>query len=169
MTENDTDLIKFKLLQRGAWLSSQDVETPFSLTPLMLLIKNEYSAIQSETTLHPGCIHINVSRVRNNLVDLAARAWEAVAVLDSNRHSQAFQQVMDEARELYIRKNADYGDSYKSHGSVGVIVRLADKVQRARRLHQNLSHEVKSESLRDTLMDLGNYALMTVIVIDREK
>ena len=33
----------------------------------------------------------------------------------------------------------------------------------------DVSAQVKTESLRDTLMDLANYSVMTVMRLDREK
>ena len=37
--------------------------------------------------------------------------------------------VQDEARSLFERKNADYGDAFATYGSVGVIVRMGDKIK----------------------------------------
>ena len=38
--------------------------------------------------------------------------------------------VQNESRELVSRKNADYGDAFATYGTIGVLVRLGDKIQR---------------------------------------
>ena len=69
--------------------------------------------------------------------------------------------IQAEGLELFIRKNADYGDSYKQHGLVGVLVRLQDKINRA--MHVSKHSICVNESLRDTLIDLHNYAAMAIM------
>ena len=75
--------------------------------------------------------------------------------------------VQTEGLELFIRKNADYGDSYKQHGLIGVLVRLQDKINRAMHISTHSIH-VKDESLRDTLIDLHNYAAMAIMELESE-
>lgn len=69
--------------------------------------------------------------------------------------------IQAEGLELFIRKNSDYGDSYKQHGLVGVLVRLQDKINRA--MHVSKHSICVNESLRDTLIDLHNYAAMAIM------
>jgi hypothetical protein len=70
--------------------------------------------------------------------------------------------IQAEGLELFIKKNADYGSSYKQYGLIGVLVRLQDKINRALHITQHGIH-VKDESLRDTLIDLHNYAAMALM------
>ena len=74
--------------------------------------------------------------------------------------------VQQEALQLFRRKNKDYGDSFATYGSVGVIVRMGDKIQRLLSVSKNGVALVDNESLRDTLIDLHNYAAMAVMLID---
>jgi len=46
-------------------------------------------------------------------------------------------------------------------------IRLRDKMNRLDRL-QNSDSLVKSESIRDTLIDMANYAIMTVMELDNQ-
>ena len=49
-------------------------------------------------------------------------------------------------------------------------IRLEDKLNRLKNLTlRNGKQQIAEESIRDTLMDLANYAIMTIIEIDREK
>ncbi|MBU5486413.1 DUF1599 domain-containing protein [Clostridium sp. MSJ-11] len=79
-------------------------------------------------------------------------------------------EICTELNELYKRKNHDYGDSfgktYEEYGAVMAAIRLEDKLQRFRRLIKAES-KVKDESIRDTLIDLANYAIMTIIEMDK--
>jgi hypothetical protein len=77
--------------------------------------------------------------------------------------------VQKEAFELFCKKNRDYGDAFATYGTVGVIVRLGDKIQRLLSVSKNGVTLVDSESLRDTLIDLHNYAAMGVMLMDEEK
>ena len=77
-----------------------------------------------------------------------------------------------ELNDLYARKNQDYGDSfhisYLEEGMAMARIRLGDKLNRFKSLTKSNSREVKDESIRDTLIDLANYAIMTIMEIDRE-
>jgi hypothetical protein len=75
-------------------------------------------------------------------------------------------QIQAEGLELFIKKNADYGNSYKQYGLIGVLVRLQDKINRCLNITKNGIH-VQDESLRDTLIDLHNYAAMALMESDQ--
>ena len=45
-------------------------------------------------------------------------------------------------------------------------IRLADKLSRFKTLSRKADQQVSNESLRDTLMDLANYAIMTVLEME---
>lgn len=82
--------------------------------------------------------------------------------------------ISRELTELYERKNADYGDSFgKSYAEYGLAmpcIRLEDKLNRLKNLTlRSGKQQIAEESIRDTLMDLANYAIMSIIEIDREK
>lgn len=74
--------------------------------------------------------------------------------------------IQAEGLALFIKKNADYGNSYKQYGLIGVLVRLQDKINRCLNITKNGIH-VQDESLRDTLIDLHNYAAMALMESDQ--
>ena len=82
-----------------------------------------------------------------------------------NRPNQ-LKKVQKEAYDLFCKKNQDYGDSFATYGTVGVIVRLGDKIQRLLSVSEKGVTMVNTESLRDTLIDLHNYAAMGVMLMD---
>jgi hypothetical protein len=77
--------------------------------------------------------------------------------------------VQDEALELFRKKNIDYGDAFAAYGIVGVIVRMGDKIQRLLSISNKGVALVDTESLRDTLIDLHNYAAMGIMLLDEQK
>lgn len=77
--------------------------------------------------------------------------------------------VQNEALELFKKKNADYGDAFANYGTIGVIVRLGDKIQRLISVSDKGINLINTESLRDTLIDLHNYAAMAIMLIDENK
>ena len=77
--------------------------------------------------------------------------------------------VQKEGLELFRRKNKDYGDSFANYGTVGVIVRMGDKINRLSSVTKSGVNFVNTESIRDTLIDLHNYAAMAIMLIDEEK
>ena len=80
--------------------------------------------------------------------------------------------ITNELTELYERKNRDYGDSFHisfvEEGMAMARIRLGDKLNRFKTLSKSHSQEVKDESIRDTLIDLANYAIMTIMEMDRK-
>lgn len=80
--------------------------------------------------------------------------------------------VCEELNKLYQRKNADYGDSFHKtfleEGMAMSRIRLTDKLERFKRLSRSNEQNVKDESIRDTLIDLANYAIMTILELDGE-
>lgn len=81
---------------------------------------------------------------------------------------EQLQKVQSEALELFKKKNNDYGDSFATYGSIGVLVRLCDKIQRAQIITSKGINMVNSETIRDTLIDLHNYSAMAIMLIDEK-
>ena len=77
--------------------------------------------------------------------------------------------VQKESLELFRKKNMDYGDAFATYGPVGVIVRMGDKIQRLLSVTKKGVTLIDSESLRDTLIDLHNYAAMGIMLIDEQR
>lgn len=82
---------------------------------------------------------------------------------------EQMKRVQSEALELFIKKNTDYGDAFATFGTVGVLVRLGDKIQRAISISTSGVNIVNTENLRDTMIDLHNYAAMAVMLLDEKE
>lgn len=79
------------------------------------------------------------------------------------------QQICEQLNKTYEQKNHDYGNSfgetYKKLGIISAITRISDKYNRICSL-ANKQALVKDESIKDTLLDLANYCIMTVIEME---
>ena len=74
--------------------------------------------------------------------------------------------VHAEALALFESKNQYYGDAFAVFGPIGVIVRLGDKIHRLSSITRSGISLVSCESVRDTLIDLHNYAAMATMLLD---
>ena len=74
--------------------------------------------------------------------------------------------VQSQCLELFARKNADYGDAFAKYGLIGVLIRIDDKIQRCISITTNGINLVSDEGLKDTLLDLHNYAAMAAMLYD---
>ncbi|MCQ5165640.1 DUF1599 domain-containing protein [Roseburia hominis] len=85
------------------------------------------------------------------------------------QHKILLQQIHD----TYVKKNHDYGDSFsrsfKKYGLVAAMVRMEDKWNRLDNMASGTEQKVADETIRDTLLDLAGYCVMTTMELDREK
>jgi DNA-binding protein YbaB len=72
---------------------------------------------------------------------------------------EQMKQIQQEALELFIKKNADYGDAFATFGVIG-----EDKIKRCISISSKNVQLVDDETLRDTLIDLHNYAAMALML-----
>lgn len=82
---------------------------------------------------------------------------------------EKFSQITSELLETYKAKNKDYGDSFaklfEEYGMAYSIIHLQEKINRIKSL-QKKSNEVKGETYVDSLKDLANYAILTLIELE---
>lgn len=79
-------------------------------------------------------------------------------------------EICNYLNNLYAKKNHDYGDSvhhtFLKYGLTSFLVRIEDKLNRARTLSQKETL-VNDEKITDTLLDLANYAIISVIELNK--
>ena len=83
-----------------------------------------------------------------------------------SRRIEQMKEVQAKGLELFMRKNADYGDAFAKYGVIGVLMRIEDKIQRSMSITKNGVNLVADEGIRDTLIDLHNYAAMALMLLD---
>jgi hypothetical protein len=94
---------------------------------------------------------------------------EKIVIGQQSKRLEQMMEVQNEAFMLFKRKNADYGDAFAKYGPTGVIMRIEDKMQRYISITKSGVNLVETESLRDTLIDLHNYAAMAIMLLDEKK
>lgn len=102
-----------------------------------------------------------------NELELIEEAVINGSINDKDLHRK----ILDEIHHTYKIKNADYGNSfgeqYHEYGLLSSLIRLDDKMRRLKQLNKQEA-QVKDESIRDTVLDLANYAIMTVMELDKQ-
>lgn len=83
-----------------------------------------------------------------------------------------FREITDYMYQIYEKKNADYGDSFsktfEEFGLTASAIRINDKTERFKKLIKQEA-QVQDESIKDTLLDLANYAVLTLMeLMNRE-
>lgn len=89
--------------------------------------------------------------------------------MNTNEH---FREITKEMADLCERKNKDYGasvnDTFSKYGEVAYLVRIEDKLNRARNLILNKKQEVQDEKIRDTIIDMANYCILMIIDMENK-
>ena len=85
-------------------------------------------------------------------------------------NKEKFQKITDEMLNTYIAKNHDYGDSFsqsfEEFGLISSIIRLSDKLNRLKKLKDSTAKV--DESIRDTVLDMANYCILTIMELDNK-
>lgn len=80
----------------------------------------------------------------------------------------------NEIMAISENKGHDYSSSddamfnLRLFGIAGIIVRLGDKFFRLKAFYDKGNFRVKDESLRDTMIDIANYAMLAILLMDEE-
>lgn len=104
-----------------------------------------------------------ITEIQNKLEELGQEPPQSL---------KEFMTVTYEMSKIYDNKNHDYGNSFDksldTFGIVASVVRLGDKLNRLVSLTQKES-KVQDESLKDTLLDLANYCVMTLMWLQKNE
>ena len=85
---------------------------------------------------------------------------------ETNIREGIFKDIVGKLYETYKKKNADYNGSFenlfKEYGMTYGIIHLQEKLERIKSL-QKKSNDVEGETYVDSLEDMANYAILTLI------
>lgn len=102
--------------------------------------------------------------------DLARIAKELAETGSEKEDADRFKEITDKMLETYKSKNKDYGDSFrnlfKECGMTYAYGHLKEKLERVKSLMSDEA-KVKGESMKDSLYDLANYAILTIMEIEK--
>ena len=88
---------------------------------------------------------------------------------------QMHKELCEKLNNIYAEKNHDYGNSFGETfdklGIISAVTRISDKYNRLVSLCMKSEEErkVKDESITDTLLDMANYCIMTVIEMHKDE
>ena len=84
-----------------------------------------------------------------------------------------FEMVIAEMLNTYEKKNTDYGNSFsetiQEFGFIPAVARINDKLKRVKNMVKGNDMNIKDESMRDNLMDIANYCVLTIMELDNQK
>lgn len=84
---------------------------------------------------------------------------------------EQFMNITNNMVKTYAAKNHDYGNSFEQSldkfGLLAAVVRMGDKMNRIESLSKKEA-EVKDESIKDTLLDLATYSIMTLMWLSKQ-
>jgi hypothetical protein len=96
--------------------------------------------------------------------------------------SKRFMELTEQMKDIHKRKNAGYaGDcddpwaNFRQSELFGIssfdgcMIRLSDKFIRVANLRKNLNNDKVGESIKDTLIDLANYAIIAYCLYEEEE
>ena len=93
---------------------------------------------------------------------------------DENKKTDAdrFKEITDKMFETFKAKNHDYGSSFsnlfKECGMTYAYGHMEEKLERVKSLMKDEA-KVKGERMKDSLLDLSNYAILTIMELDKTR
>ncbi len=84
----------------------------------------------------------------------------------------AFRDITNGMYDTFKAKNHDYGNSFSElFAECGMTYAYGHMAEKLKRVKSLMSDEakVKDESMRDSLLDLANYAILTIMELDKTK
>lgn len=91
-----------------------------------------------------------------------------------NEHKYLWhQELCSKMNTLYRTKNETYhnsfGNTFVKYGPISALTRIGDKFNRIENLILGAKNQVPDETIKDTLLDMANYCLMTLIELEDKR
>ena len=98
-----------------------------------------------------------------------------------NKQSKRFYEIIDVIKNLHDQKRHDYGANEDIFANFrlselsgipawqGSVVRMGDKYARISKFIKKGEFKFKGENIKDTLMDMAIYSLITMILYEEEE
>ena len=127
------------------------------------------------TNKENGCKVISLpEEIMNNLLADCKFVEEAEEPKEILNDDDRFKLIIQHMYDTFKRKNHDYGNSFEQslneEGLAASRIRVGDKWNRFKTLSKCINCiEVKDESITDTLMDMANYCIMTIMWLQKNR
>ena len=112
-----------------------------------------------------------IESINQYLKDVHQKEGEPVA--DTNKEdADRFKEITDKMFETFKAKNHDYGSSFSNLfnecGMTYAYGHMAEKLERVKSLMKD-DAKVNGEGMKDSLLDLSNYAILTIMELDKTR
>lgn len=118
---------------------------------------------------------INIGRIDSN-ASIFAKKNESISLgegLAMTEDERRHKKILDEMADTFSKKNSDYGNAFEEilddFGASYAVGRLKEKLKRLTKLVISNKQEVEDESIEDTLLDMANYAVLTIMWLQKQK
>ena len=83
--------------------------------------------------------------------------------MSSEQATKLYNQVVQEAKELMLRKNHDYGEAWREMSKEGIVDMILAKVIRIKTILEHEGKTIASEGVEGNYFDIINYAIFDLI------
>ena len=123
--------------------------------------------LRKQQTIYMNCMNVSDTCIQiddtSKLLTSIKMICLSCLVFLKHETGRDVKEIMYSIRDLFIRKNSDYGNSFEDFSLVGILVRMNDKINRLKCLYSKTEHLVKDESIIDTIEDLYNYSVISMM------
>lgn len=144
--------------------ASEDVNA--KINQLLIILAEKQEEFRKATDDAKPTLQTMIDAFQSDLQFLEEKKGAQTA---HNERVKQLKDVQREAKQLFEKKNKDYGDAFATYGPIGVLVRIGDKIQRLQSIQKRGITLIEDERMRDTLIDLHNYAAMAIMLIDESE
>ena len=102
---------------------------------------------------------VDIENIKNCLYILLT----CIVSFGKHKYNKNSDKIYQESRDLFKKKNNDYGDAFMDYITIGILVRLGDKIKRTENLFKK--NEPNFESIDDSLFDSFNYIILALMLI----
>lgn len=110
--------------------------------------------------------------VQSQLKDALDSLKDYIDILKNEPDARSFKKITDEMLDTYKVKNHDYGSSFsnlfKECGMTYAYGHMKEKLERVKSLMKDEA-KVKGEGMKDSLLDLANYTILTIMELERKE
>lgn len=84
------------------------------------------------------------------------------------RATQLYDEVLQEAKDLMLRKNHDYSEAWREMSKEGIVDMILAKIIRIKTILDNNGKTIASEGVEGNYFDIINYAIFDLIHYENE-
>jgi hypothetical protein len=125
----------------------------------LIEIKNEILDSTEKTNFQIKILNPYITDILYRICWLSLFYFNDIETINNN--------TVERCRNIFKKKNEDYGNAFLDFGLIGILVRMCDKINRISNLKQkNKAPEVIDENIDDTFLDLFNYSVLALCLIE---